>query len=382
MERIRTWTREHMTPWRWTLLLALVLQGLWLVWPPPADWVERWYSQGLYPVLSVPFVALQDAMPLPITAVVMVVGLAWFTVAGCRQGRQLRVEGTSCWRMLPWFLGVGVQAGIVLTFWMLVVWGAGYQRTPVAARWDLDGTPLTQEESERLQGEMLAIIQATIAGADRTAQATAVGAIAKSMEQLLRSRGDRGVRVPRQVRATPPGLFLAFSSGGMCVPAAIEPFADGAYDTVSFVQVAAHELAHVAGYNRESEATLIGYLAGLASENDLARYAVALDIYYQLIVHLTDRAAYGTAWEALPQRARDDIRQRGEIARRYAIAIPMVQRARHKAYDTFLKSQGIEEGMGNYSVGIQLFAGAWRQGLASASSERSPSTAEEEQAHD
>ena len=35
----------------------------------------------------------------------------------------------------------------------------------------------------------------------------------------------------------------------------------------------------------------------------------------------------------------------------------------YHVYDTYLKSQGIKEGMVNYSKGVRLFAGAWRQGL-------------------
>ena len=46
--------------------------------------------------------------------------------------------------------------------------------------------------------------------------------------------------------------------------------------TAAIVATAAHELAHVAGYCGEADADAVGVLAGLASDDALARYATAL----------------------------------------------------------------------------------------------------------
>ena len=326
--------------------------------------MERWYSLWFYPNVSRVIVALQDAMPVPIAAVALFLaacaGAAWCGWAW----RRLWKAGRSRWRMVPnamWLIG---QGAVLLLLWSLVVWGAGYQRTPVTERWALDDANLSAGESAQLQAELLAIIEANVDAGQGQTRAGAVAAIAESMGHLLDAQGDGPVRVPRQVRATPPGVFLSFSTAGMCVPFAIEPFADGAYDDISFIQVAAHELAHVAGYNRESEATLIGYLAGLSADDARGRYAVALGMYMDLINRIRDKEGRKAAWEALPPRARADYEAGREIAARYRIKIELFQRVGYRVYDTYLKSQGINEGMANYSAGLRLFAGAWRNGLA------------------
>lgn len=356
--------RFPMTPWRWALVVIAGLEVLWLLLPPPQGLVERWYSLLFYPAVSTVIVPIQNALPVPITALLIAAAVAasvyWLVV----QARALRAAGRSRWRLAPRALGVAAQVAVLFLAWFLVVWGAGYQRVPVTARWTLDDANLAPEESARMQAELLAIIHQNVDDGTGRSRAAAVSAIAASMKQFLHDQGDGPVRVPDQVRATPPGLFLLFSTAGMCVPAAIEPFADGAYDDIRFIQVAAHELAHVAGYNRESEATLIGYLAGLRADNALGRYAVALGIYMDLIGRIRNKDAYKAAWEALPERAREDVRIGREIGERYRIKIRFLQQAGYHVYDTYLKSQGIEDGMANYSVGLRLFAGAWRAGLA------------------
>ena len=108
----------------------------------------------------------------------------------------------------------------------------------------------------------------------------------------------------------------------------------------------------------------MGYLAGLNAENDMARYAIALGIYLDLIRREPDPERYRVAWEALPLRAREDAALGWEIQDRYRIKNRLYQQVGYHAYDTYLKSQGIKEGMVNYSMGLGLFLGAWRNGLA------------------
>lgn len=353
-----------MTPWRWVLGACLLVEVAWIVLPPPDPFVERWYSQGLYPAFAAVFVPIQNAAPVPITALLAALAILVAGYWAWRTARQLRDVGESQWRLLPRFCGFAAGSLIVFFLWVLVVWGAGYQRTPVAERWALDDRYPTPAESARLRAELLDVIHATVEAAPEATRADAVVAVADAMEATLGKRGDHAVRVPRQVRATPPGLFLTFSAAGMCVPGAVEPFADGAFDDVTFVQIAAHELAHVAGYNRESEATLVGYLAGLAADDPLARYAVALDIYTDLMRRLLDEETRLAAWEALPPRAQADVLTGHAIAARYQIQNRLFQQFGYHIYDGYLKTLGIEDGMADYATGLRLFTGAWRNGSA------------------
>ncbi len=361
-DRPRARWKRVWTPWRCFLLCLVLLELGWLVVPPPGDVVERWYSQGLFRVIASPLAAVQDLLPFSLSSVLIAGMVGAFVLWVWYHVRAVRAAGA--WRLAGWLSALVFQWAVVLLFWMLLAWGAGYQRTPVDERWSLDLAPPTAEEVTKLRAQLLAMIQETAGRAVTDDPAEAIAAISESMERLVVARGEVPIALPDQVRASLPGVFLISSTMGMCMPPVVEPWVDGALDPVSFTRVAAHELGHVAGYNRESEATLMGYLAGLNAENDMARYAIALGIYLDLIRREPDPERYRVAWEALPLRAREDAALGWEIQDRYRIKNRLYQQVGYHAYDTYLKSQGIKEGMVNYSMGLGLFLGAWRNGLA------------------
>jgi len=362
-ERPRARWKEIWTPWRCFIGCLLLLEVAWLLFPPPGDLVERWYSQGLFRMVGAVMVWHQDRLPVSLSSLLIALVLGVVVLQGAVKFRRVRAQGERFWQFVGWFVAHVFQWGIVLLFWMLLSWGAGYQRSPVEVRWSLDMTPPTVAEVGQLQSQLLAIIQESADQASGEDTAGAIAAISEAMEGLVIARGETPVHLPEQVRASIPGAFLISSTMGMCMPPVVEPWVDGALDPVTFTRVAAHELGHVAGYNRESEATLLGYLAGLNAEDDLARYATALGIYLDLIRREPDPEVYRVAWEALPLRAREDGTLSWEIQERYRIKNRLYQRVGFHAYDTYLKSQGIKEGMVNYSMGLRLFVGAWRNGL-------------------
>ena len=359
------WKKAY-TPWRSLVLCLILVELAWLIMPPPGDVVERWYSQGLFRVIGGTMVALQDVLPFSLSSLLIAGMVGVFVVLVWRRVRAMRAVHQGPWRLAGWLMGLVFQWAVVLLFWMLLAWGAGYQRSPVDERWSLDMAPPTGEESALLQTQLLAIIQEAADRASTDGSEGAIAAISKSMERLVVARGEKPIQLPGQVRASVSGAFLVSSTMGMCMPPVVEPWVDGALDPVSFTRVAAHELGHVAGYNRESEATLMGYLAGLDAENDFARYAIALGIYIDLIRRIPDPEAYRMAWDGLPLRAQQDAERSWEIQDRYRIKNRLYQQVGYHAYDTYLKSQGIKEGMINYSMGLRLFVGAWRRDLATA----------------
>lgn len=362
-ERPRARWKKIWTSW-WCLVgCLLLLEVAWLLFPPPGDLVDRWFSQGFFRLVGGVMVWHQDRLPVSLSSILIVLVLGVIVLRGGMTLRRVRAQGEPVWKFVGWLLSRASQWGIVLLFWMLLSWGAGYQRSPVEVRWSLDIAPPTAAEAGQLRSQLLAIIQATAIQASGENTDEAIAAISEAMEGLVTARGETPVHLPEQVRASIPGVFLISSTLGMCMPPVVEPWVDGALDPVTFTRVAAHELGHVAGYNRESEATLMGYLAGLKTEDDLARYAIALEIYLDLIRREPDPEAYRVAWEALPLRAREDATRSWEIQDRYRIKNRLYQQVGYRAYDTYLKSQGIKEGMVNYSMGLRLFVGAWRDGL-------------------
>lgn len=246
----------------------------------------------------------------------------------------------------------------VIFVWFALFWGTGYQRPPVEERFALGAEKPTAEEITKLLDGLLVIILRDQPAPRNVPRA--VQSIAKSMGVFIHETEDRYARIPQWVKATPPGWLLFNSTSGICSPFTLEANVDGAIPDTGFVYVAAHELAHTAGINREGEATLYGQIAGLRADDAFARYAVALDAYSDLLRDLEGdtRKAY---FEKLPQSCRDELKKIREVSNSYNLK--WFSERSWKVYNSYLQSQGIKEGTKNYSASTRLFVQASRKGL-------------------
>jgi hypothetical protein len=118
-------------------------------------------------------------------------------------------------------------------------------------------------------------------------------------------------------------------------------------------------LGHIAGVCDEGETNLIGYIAGLGADDPYARYAVSLNIYLA-VAHQLGGEARTTAIQQLPEQAIQDMQRAREAQEWYRI--DWFQKWSWRAYNHYLKSQGVREGVRSYGRGAQLLAQAWRAG--------------------
>jgi hypothetical protein len=346
----------------WLLTAGCWLLMLWWLLAPPApQTVESVYSRHFYPVLVSLLAPLSSAIPFSLSMLIIaavITGFPLLWIANWVYRR--RVRAMPHWRGLLWGFKWLVILVPLFYAWFLIFWGMGYQRIPPEARLGLDTSKITPAEAADLRARLLRIIKENAALPDQRDPDRAIAAIARAHEILAREWNGVDLRLPRRVKATPKGLLLANGTSGVCLPLMLEPHVDGALPPAAFVQVAAHELSHIAGINSEAEANLAGYAAGLRADDAFARYAAALDAYTDLARQLP-REAMKSAMERLPEQARSDLRAAAEAAMKYRIQ--WFRKWSWRAYNQYLKSQGIEEGVKNYSRGITLFAWCWRKGL-------------------
>jgi len=344
-----------------TLLWALVI--LWLKFPPPAFLVEELYSRGFFRLVAFVLVPVTNSVAGSVALTLVVALILVYFVAWAFQWIRLRRQyNAPHWRGLLIGFKWLYAGGAILAVTFLVFWGAGYQRMPAIERLGLPEEDLIVEDADQIRALCLEIIRANAptepeGSRDRDG---AIAAISASMAEVVREWDGSTPRLPRGVKATPPGLLLANGTSGICAPFTLEPHVDGALPDTAFVYVAAHELGHVAGLTREDEATLVGFAAGIQADHPFARYAVALDIYTDLARTLRgdERQA---AFDALPEVAREDLARIREVSQRYRI--DWFRNVSWRVYDSYLQSQGIAEGRLNYGMGVLLFAKAVQRGL-------------------
>ncbi len=335
--------------------------GLWFAFPPPQAFVEGFYTRFVYRVIVAGVAPLTNSADFSVALALTIALVAGFPLLWTLNWLYLRfVKGRSHWRGLFWGFQWAFFLTPIIAIWFLVFWGAGYQRLAPEERLKLDTSAITDEESALLRGQLLETIlnDQPQAPEDRDAN-RALAAVAAAMKTTIKEWDGHSLWLPDGVKATPEGLLLANGTSGICTPFTLEPHVDGGLPDTAFVSTGAHELGHIAGMCTEAEATLIGFVSGVRAADPYARYAVALDMYMDLVRQLPGDAMK-SAMERLPEIAREDLKKAREAAARYRIE--WLQKASWRAYDKYLQAQGIKEGVKNYGRGISLFLFLWRDG--------------------
>jgi hypothetical protein len=340
-----------------TVALRFLLSG-------SPELIERYYSRGLF--LGIRSLIDYTTANLPFPVLYLVVsGVALSVFLKTRQW--WLKAGTRLSKLTDVVFGVlGFTGGAV--FFFLLLWGFNYGRIPVEEQLSLKLEPLTIEELQtELYEEAGAIIQsrALIPGADTSA--IGAEALPEDLEDQVRFAlegllDEQGFPVKGHVRAKriyPKGIFLRFSSSGMYFPWSGEGQVDAGLDPLSVISVMAHELAHGYGFGDEGTCNFWAYVACAASDNPIIAYAGHLDHFRTLAAYYLryDREAYFEFRSQLPAGIQADLDAINENLRRYPDIMPEL---RYVAYDTYLKAQGIKEGIKNYSR-VVMMVKAWKE---------------------
>ena len=344
----------------WLLVVLLVL---WNVVPPPPAWVESVYSRGLYRWISAVLVPLGDLVPFSLVAVGLLLLALALPVLAVRSWRRSRRESVTARRWVLGCLRRTLFWGVVAYGYMVLVWGANYRRQPIEAQLELEVTEEVQENDIRfLVLALQTVIHRDVPPLPERDAERALGSLRRSLYDVLKEWQGVAPVLPGKVKRLPPGLLLSFGTSGTMLPLFLEVHTDGAMTEVDHLGTVAHELAHAAGFNGEADADLVGFIAGLRADDAYARYSVALQAFERCAGAL-ETEARKTAHAGLPPQARRDLEEMHEVAVRYAR--PALMRLQRRSYDLFLRSQGVKEGVRDYSRAVQLLVRAAKKGRLS-----------------
>ncbi|MEM6963771.1 MAG: DUF3810 domain-containing protein, partial [Bacteroidota bacterium] len=257
--------------------------------------------------------------------------------------------------------------GGVIFFFMLL-WGFNYGRLPLEVSMQLNPQPLTYEE---LQAELKTNTQEVAAA--RTAIPdlidTAIVAeflpddlenlIRQDVEYLLERLGFSTVGHVRGRQLRPKGILLRFSTAGVYFPWTGESNIDAGLHPVQIPFTLAHEFAHGYGFTDEGICNFLAYLACIDSPHPMVRYAGHLG-YWRYIASAyrrLNRDGYTEYFNTLPKGVVEDLYAIDDNSRKYPDILPEL---RDVAYDAYLKSQGVQEGLKSYSQ-IVMLVKAWRE---------------------
>ncbi len=238
-------------------------------------------------------------------------------------------------------------------------WGINYGRQPLVQILQLDDLVVGQNDVERLLLKLEKILQEN-ADAPRL-PARALLSLRQSLESNLLKTTGAQLHLPN-IKRTWPGLLLRLgNASGVTAGFSGEAHVDGGLSETDAVAVAAHELAHLAGFAGEADADAFAAFAGLTASDPYARYAVALHQWW-LVVAVLPRAVRQQRVSELPSQAQEDLR----VMRLAYVQFQMpefVQRAQQFVYDLYLKRQGVVAGVEDYSRATGLLVRMMRKNL-------------------
>jgi hypothetical protein len=320
--------------------------------------VERYYSEGFYPVVCRLLHPVFNLFPFSVGDLVYIAVIAYLIYALIKLIRLLFKKEFK--QLLVFLMGIviGVQSAILIFY---LFWGMNYFRPSAGKRLNLHDTAYT---TNRLADVTCMLIdsanacRARIAAADTNQGNTAIYQTAiKAITSLSADSANFRAYSPAVKRSLLTPLLNYLGTSGYYNPFTTEAQVNYQIPYFERPLVACHEMSHQVGYGAEDEANFAGFLAGIGSKDRLLRYSS-----YQLAVAECMRALRyrdTTANNELKTHISPIVRNDFKAERAYWLTYrSKVEVISSIFYDDFLKANNQPHGLDTYNQMVLLVV-AW-----------------------
>ena len=349
------------------LLPALLAVGLYFG-LPHFPWVAEWVcARGMFRVVNtvlstvtglLPFSLTELAVTLAVPAVLILLTL--FVVRLCRcvhKGRFLAAVG----RGLGWTLSC---AALLYMF----THGCNFYRYSTATLMEMDTATCTPEY---LQAVVIDLAEkASAARKEVTVDSQGYMTLSEPLELTL-ARADDGYRAlsaqypflwgaSYRTKAVQLSYWWSYTGiAGMYFPLFGESNVNVAQPDCDIPATAAHEMAHSRGFAREDECNFYAYLSCTANPSADYRYSGYLSayVYCANALYGYDVDMWREARTHLSEEVARDLSQRGAFWDQFEGEVEEVSTS---VNNSFITSQGDEDGVLSYGRAVQLIVGYYR----------------------
>jgi len=327
-------------------LFVVALAAVAALAPMPAQVVERWYSNRIYPAIQTTLTPISNRVGIALLDVAVVLLAVVLVVAFWRLVRRRGLVRS----LAPGLVALLTLAAVIyLAF--VALWGLNYRRVPLDRKIRYDAALVTRAAAVALGERAVATVNASYADAQRDSAPAALEAAFARAQGVL---GQPHRAVPGTAKRSLLGFyFRAAAIDGMIDPIFLEVIL--APDALRFERpfILAHEWAHLAGYADESEANFVAWLT--------CAQAAGVEAYsgwFAVVQHVVNSVPEADGKMLMARLDPGPRRDLAESARRYARSSPAVREAARGAYDTYLRANRVEEGIESYSQIVRLMLGA------------------------
>ena len=326
--------------------------------------IEHYYSRGLFIAVRNVFDYTIGLLPFPFVYILFLtlICFIFFKLFKSKKSKLSLIK-----RSLNLIFSIAAfLSGLIFLF--LFLWGFNYGRVPIEEQLSLDIQALDKAE---LRNELLTSTADLVKAYEVVAsyQDEQFDAFTSGIEQKIRKDISNtlfrhGYPVPGRVRARklyPEGILLRISTAGFYNPLTGECNVDPGLHALQLPHVMAHEFAHGYGIGDEGSCNFLAYLTCVESEHPIMNYAGLLSYWRSVAGQYRryDPDDYKSIRATLPEGIIIHMQKINAQMDKFPDFFPAVRNATYNAY---LKSQGIEEGMKNYSRVI-LLVNAYKRNL-------------------
>lgn len=336
------------------LLLLLVIAVLIRLFSMREDWVEEYYTFGLYPVISSTLRTLFGWIPFSVGDLFYIGAFFWLIMKTWKLLRLLKnrqAKDYLSWILFRKYLKLGLLVYIIFSLF----WGLNYFRQGIGKQLGLELKPYSVEDLFALT----TILQQRLNG--YAEKIDSIQRLQYNENSFLFSRGSsayNGVESQFPYLAysgssikpslfTPVGHWFGFT--GYYNPFSAEAQLKTSIPVFLKPFVVTHEIAHQLGYAKENEASFVAYLACKNSSDSNFLYSVYFEMYRDALYEcrLTpNKELTETISKNVHPRVRWDIRD----LRLYLLSNQnFIEPFMSGAYDRYLKLNNQPKGKATYN---------------------------------
>ena len=340
-------------------IVALAIVMALILWASGSPkWVERYYSEGLYPVICRALHPVMNIFPFSVGDVIYIIVVGYFIYALVKVVVQLVKKRFLKAGVLTMGCVIGIQAAFIIFY---LFWGLNYFRPGAGERLNLRDTNYTTAHLQAVTHKLIDsanACRARLTAADTikpnsAIYQTAISAILKLSADSVNFR----TYSPRLKPSLLTPLLNYIGTSGYYNPFTSESQLNYQMPYFERPVTACHELSHQTGFGAEDEADFAGYIAGVGSSDRLLRYSA-----YQLGVtecmralRYRDTSASNAMKKFISPKVRYDIIQQRLYWMKYRGRLDVFSSV---FYDNFLKVNNQPHGLGTYDQMVLLLM-AW-----------------------
>ena len=344
-----------------TIIILVVLIKIFAVFPVT---VEKYYSNGIYPIISRLQRWLFGWIPFSIGDIIYATAAVYLLVKLFRLVKAItkRKAGKQFWwQGLQWLLFNALWVYAVFN----ILWGLNYNRLGNAYQMQLHMKPYTNEELKTVMGIVLKRLDETDTAALETRNRYERNAtLFNESYQSYQIANTKYPHLVYNTKSVKPSLF-SYLGDYMGYTGYYNPFTGEAQVNTTvpvFVLpfTTCHEMGHQLGYAKENEANFAGYLSARSSADASFRYSVYFDLYSYGIreLYMKDSLSAISFNKQLPLQVRKDYKAMRDFFDKYQNPLEPYIR---KLYGQYLKANEQPTGVQSYSEVVAFLVAYYKK---------------------